>query len=118
MKRISLDDGYSLIVETSTLLKSKCTVSAGKFVAAIYDKKWYIGIVDSIVEETEDVLIKFMHPCGPAKSFNWPQKDDVCWIPHQHIVCAIEAPSLSSNRGSYSLTGNSVLLINQALKFF
>ena len=37
-------------------------VAKGNYVACIYDKKVWYGIVNDISEEFGDLLIKFMHP--------------------------------------------------------
>ena len=39
-------------------------VAKGNYVACIYDKKVWYGIVNDISEESGDLLIKFMHPSG------------------------------------------------------
>jgi len=39
-------------------------------------------------------------------SFWWPEKQDLCWVPFQHRVCAISAPSLLNTRGSMKCLPN------------
>ena len=28
--------------------------------------------------------------------FNWPHRDDVCWVPVNHVLCLIETVSFQS----------------------
>ena len=51
-----------------------------------------------IDNELTDVCVKFMHPHSPARSFNWPDRDDICWVPMVHILDKIDAPSTLSGR--------------------
>ena len=44
-----------------------------------------------IDNEQADVHVKFMHPQGPARSFHWPDWDDICWVPMVHILDKIDA---------------------------
>ena len=55
-------------------------VAKGNYVACMYDKKVWYGIVNDISEEFGDLLIKFMHPSGPMNKFVFPEVDDTCWI--------------------------------------
>ena len=76
-------------------------VAKGNYVACIYDKKVWYGIVNDISEKFGDLLIKFMHPSGPMNKFVFPEVDDTCWI------CTIDPPSLTSSRG-YTLSRESL----------
>ena len=40
-----------------------------KYVACVYDMKWWIGIVCDVKEEEEGCLVSCLHPSGPAKSY-------------------------------------------------
>ena len=82
-------------------------ITIGSFVAAMYDKKWYIGIVENVDQDNKDALIKFMHPHGPSPSFHWPKHENVCWIPHHHVICVVETPNLTTARGLYSISSRS-----------
>ena len=62
------------------------------YVAFLYDQKWWIGIVLEINIEEGDVLVKFMHPNGPARSFSWPSKEVICLVPLSHILHKTEVP--------------------------
>lgn len=73
-------------------------IEQGDYVACFYDRKWWIGSVRSKSEEHNDCEIVFMHPHGPASSFKWPQREDVCWVPQEHILCKIQVPTTSTGR--------------------
>lgn len=68
------------------------------FVISYYDSFWWIGLVEDINRETKDFQVKFMHPHGPATSFSWPARDDICWVPFDKFVCKIEAPTTVTGR--------------------
>lgn len=44
-----------------------------------------------------------MHPHGPASAFKWPQREDVCWVANEHILCKIQVPMTKTGR-SYDLS--------------
>ena len=75
----------------------------GMYVACIYDKKWWIGNVCETSTDKSDALITFMHPHGPAHSSYWPERKDVCWIPEQHFLVIIPAPSVTSSGRQYNI---------------
>ncbi|MES9880157.1 MAG: hypothetical protein ABW185_04670 [Sedimenticola sp.] len=81
--------------KTSVSLK-QCEI--GKYVCCLYDGKWWIGLIRDKSEEDEDVQISLMHPHGPARSFQWPQREDLCYVPLMCILCLINAPSTPNGR--------------------
>ena len=60
-----------------------------------HDRYW-IGIVSDIDEAAGGVKVKFMHQHYSGVSFFWPSRDNVCWVPHTHIITIIQTPLLSS----------------------
>ena len=66
--------------------------SLNDYVAANYDVKWYFGLVKTVFHEEEDAEILFLCPPGPAASFYWPQRGDLCIIPLEHIISTVDAP--------------------------
>ena len=68
------------------------------FAVCHYDSFWWIGLVEDINRESKDIMMKFMHPHGPATSFSWPARDDVCWVPFDKFVCKIGAPTTVTGR--------------------
>ena len=44
-------------------------------------------------EEDQDDQVKFMMKSS-QNHFNWPHRDDVCWVPVNHVLCLIETISV------------------------
>ena len=53
--------------------------------------------------EFSDAKVQFLHPHGPATSFHWPKKDDTCWVPLEHILCVIPAPTTTGLSSNYRI---------------
>jgi len=66
----------------------KC-VKQGDFASVTYDQKWYFSIIQELDAENGDVLVHFLHPSGPCRSFYWPKNTDKSWIPIEHILCIV-----------------------------
>ena len=49
----------------------------GGYVTARYDSLWWLTYVTKLLLDSEEVEVSFLHPHGPAKSFNYPSSDDV-----------------------------------------
>jgi len=71
---------------TARLLKD---IRCGQDVAVIYDQDWYLGSVVEISAENEDILVNFLQPRGPARSFSWPRRRDECWVPLNHVLAVV-----------------------------
>ena len=114
IKRISQHEEFSLEVtlhsDENPVFQHQ-NVTNNQFVTAVYDGKWYVGMIQEIDRSTDDFLLSFMHPFGPACTFHWPSKSDICWVPFQHVLCVIDVPTLVSNRGHYQLTPHSSKLV-------
>jgi hypothetical protein len=64
-------------------------------------------------DEYNDYKIMFMHPHGPSASYMRPKPWDVCWIPYEHIMKIVSAPSTNTGR-TYKITpheNNSIELL-------
>ena len=48
------------------------------FITCHYDLFWWIGLLKEIDHEQGDILVKFMHPHGPSRTFKWPAREDLC----------------------------------------
>ena len=44
--------------------------TASQFLSAIYDGKWYIGVIKQVDFSNGEFLLDFMHPNGPSSSFS------------------------------------------------
>ena len=88
--------------------------NVGKFVAFVYDLRWYIGCVTQISMDDNELKINSMHPHGPANAFRWPTRHDEVWVTADRLLCTIQCPSLKNSRGQYCLSGQSTEQINES----
>lgn len=122
MKRINFDEDYALVIDFQQpqhrAHAPDFDIKQGRFLAAVYDKCWYIGHVAEADSENREAKVHFLHPNGPAVSFHYPKYEDVCWVPYDHVLCCIEAPILATLRGQYTLPEKTVKKITNAWKIF
>ena len=97
MKRTSEDKEPSYVHNFKNQTKQNSAVQVLDHVSCLYDNKWSVSIIANVDKE-EDVQMKFMHPSGPSRTFQWPHVDDICWDPNDHILCKIDIPITSSGR--------------------
>ena len=78
--------------------------------------------VDNVVDKSQhvdktnkDVFLQLMHSKGPSHYFYRPENENVCWVPFQHILCAVTQPTLGNFLGQYQLCVQSTKRINNAL---
>ena len=95
-KRVSEEADHTLTFNFVNQHEEKINLRPAQFLICVYDEHYWLGMVSEIDKDHEDILVKFMHPHFPARSFRWPNRDDVCWVPNLHIVCTTEAPTLST----------------------
>ena len=118
-KRVSEDERYAIQYDLVKGVKDNGELhlvepKLSDFVVCMYDQKHWIGIVDTVDKDHNDVQVKFMHPCYPARSYSWPHKDDVCYVPNVNILCVISAPATITAR-QYSLSEKDIGIFKQAL---
>ena len=77
-------------------------ITPGSYYASKYDNDLYFCVVNYVSMEHADVNAKFMHPKASAKKFVWPDREDVCWIPLNHMICRVEPSSSGSTDQYYS----------------
>jgi hypothetical protein len=113
-KRVSEDELYALefnlVLGKTNLVDPKVS----DFVVCSYDEKYWIGLVDVMDKEHDDVKVKFMHPSYPARSFSWSKKDDTCFVPIVNVACIIGAPVTATGR-QYKLDDKDINIIEQTL---
>ena len=49
------------------------------------------------------ILVKFMHPSFPARSFFWPERDDSCNVSERNILVVLTPPPSTSSGRQYVL---------------
>lgn len=97
-----IGDDMSTVVEVSST--PDCAnvepfkAQVGQYVAAVYDNAWYLAIVLEISGENDDILLAFMKPKGPARSFSWPRRKDQCWVPSTHVLTKISGLTTVTGR--------------------
>ena len=89
-------------------------LQVGSYLAFVYDRKWYVGIVEDIERGDCEVQVSSMHPKGPSTSFFWPERVDEVWVHSSQILCLVDSPNMTSSRGFYSLAAKSSSDIAQA----
>ncbi|GBN22112.1 hypothetical protein AVEN_177720-1 [Araneus ventricosus] len=73
--------------------------SLHNYAACVYEENWWIELVSELNKEEGDYTIEFIHPYGPSETFYWPERQDECPVPSQHIICVIETPETASHTG-------------------
>ena len=86
----------SIFLENILLSKTRLDrIKISTYLLCKYDDRYWIGIVSDIDEAAGGVEVKFMHQHYSGVSFFWPSRDNVCWVPHTHIITIIQTPLLS-----------------------
>lgn len=62
----------------------------GDYVAAVYDKKTYIGKITDFDNDDGEVEITFME--NVRKLLQWPKHEDKIWIEKTAIMCSVSEP--------------------------
>lgn len=68
------------------------------FEPVIYGKKVYLGMVEDLSIEHQDVKIKFMIASAPSVSFWWPNNDDSCWIHIHQVLSSVDITTATTGR--------------------
>lgn len=122
MSRVSEDQLTNFVVASvgHRDLPSQCsaqlqTMNPGQYIACMYDEHWWLGNIITCGSESEpnEIHVKFMHPHGPAASFSWPIRDDECWVPISHVLCAVAPPSTTMSARLYVLPSDLTELISK-----
>ena len=100
MYRVSSDIASEMY--TNVHLKESKTVCLdevcpGKYLACIWDKRWYVGIVLEKTDGTGDLLVKCMKQRG--HNFFWPQREDKVIITIDHVICLLSPPLIHGRSG-------------------
>lgn len=100
MKRVSLDSISTNVKIGASTRDSYTVYTVGKYIACVYDKKWYIGMIKERSDQNGDVLVIFMKRNG--LSLNWfeDQSTNQCWVPFNQIICVVDVPNLEGRRGN------------------
>ncbi|XP_047137884.1 uncharacterized protein LOC124814334 [Hydra vulgaris] len=110
-KLCSVDEEFALIHEFGNIQITTVNLVPGNYACVSYEQKWWIGVIEDINLEEKDVLVKFMCPNGPARSFKWPPKESQCWIP-VHIICKVEVPITKTGLCYYLAKDDLIIFLN------
>lgn len=97
---------------------SQNEIHIGRYCGALYDAKWYVGIITDHDSENNDYKIRFMRHASTPYSQVWPKHDDICWVPRKRVLCMIEAPSTGSSGRVYSITNMCFQRITSGTSYF
>ena len=107
LKRISdqehFDSVFSFVPKRDQETNVIAEIQIGQFITCAYDNTPWIGNITEIDSDHRDVLIKFMHPSFPARSFFWPERDDSCYVPESNILVVLTPPPSTSSARQYVL---------------
>ena len=73
------------------------------YVTARYDDHWWLGCVIRTYPEMSEAQVSFLHPHGPARAFQYPQRPDILTVSMQDILTTGLEPATVTGR-SYTLT--------------
>ena len=103
ISRISGDENKTTVKLNDTVTDINSWVQ-GSYVAAVYDRKWYIGIITEVNYKEEDVCMSFMRRVGKSNysvSYTWcvtVGSRDECIVPVGHLLKTIAAPTTPTGR--------------------
>lgn len=79
-------------------------IQVGMYSGVLYEGGFYVGIIMAYNQENDDYHVRFMRKSGDSETtFVWPKHDDTCWVPANHILGAIEPPSIQGTGRSYNI---------------
>ena len=102
-KRVSNDSSLS---GTHNFFEALVKFSANdikvmSYIACVYDKKWWVDLVEEVDKDNNDIYVNFIHPFGPSKTFFWPARKDKCHVALSSICMILSIPTTTTGR-SYS----------------
>ena len=84
------------------------------YVTAIYDGAWWFAYGTGTDPEMQKISLSFLHPCGPSRSFYYPQKADILTGHINNILTFVEPTAYTSRM--YTLSDSEMDSASQALK--
>ena len=85
------------------------------FVTLVYNNKWYLAVTLQTFPDTEEVKVSCLEPAGPARSFVYPQTQDILVIPASDVLTLVD-PLTSSTARCYRLSDTESLKASRALQ--
>ena len=114
MRWVSSDEIFSNVSFGATSGDISEFQPADKYVACLYDDRWYIGTIVKCSSESNNIKVKFMK--RDRLCLSWYKHNNECWVPYQHILCSIKVPQMQGrSRHLYSLDKNDYTKITSIL---
>lgn len=75
--------------------ETKVDYASGQYIACVYDKTLWMGLIEEVSLEFGDYRINFLHQSAehPYK-YMFPKQNDECWIPEDDILCTMSSPTI------------------------
>ena len=87
------------------------------FVTIVYNNKWYLAVTLQTFPDTEEVKVSCLEPAGPARSFVYPQTQDILVIPASASdVLTLVDPLTNSTARCYRLSDTESLKPSRVLQ--
>ena len=99
-KRVSNDSslyGFHNFFEAPVKFSANDT-KVMSYTACVYDEKWWVGLVEEVDKDNNDIYVNFMHPFGPLKTFFWPAKEDTCHAALSSTSMILSIPTTTTSR--------------------
>lgn len=79
--------------ETVVLVESILDLAKNDFVAAIWEKSWWIGRIEHLSVINDEAQINFMHSIGNSRlQYRWPNDPDEMSIKTVDVLCKLKIP--------------------------
>lgn len=83
--------------EITTEITPELTYKENDYVVVVYDKKCYIGQVNDIDEEDNEVEVNCMEKCQKIEGrYKWPTRQDKIWLSNRHVLKVISKPKATA----------------------
>ena len=111
------DISYSTKVRMETTSKTRASTipfSAIKgYVIAVYDAQWYLACVLDVYPATKEIRLSFLHPEGPARSYNYPRIPDILVMDSGDILHVVDPTTITGR--AYMLSSQDTAIANNAI---
>ena len=97
-KRLSRDVNFCGKRKFKSIITPHPPKKVGDYVAVMYDREWYIGLIEKFDSLNNEYEMNFMHPKINHKSLFWPPRPDKCLCPASDILTTVSVPEFTSPR--------------------
>ena len=82
---------FDIISGSKNIRLAKLAIS--NLIICFYDGHYWVGLIDKVDKENDDVKVEFMHPYFPSALYFWPGREGQCYVPIVNVICKISSPS-------------------------